>query len=251
MKILVVSDLHLEFQRDGGGALVADFEKDVDVLVAAGDIAVGSGISGALKLLSKHFSHVVYLAGNHEYYGYTRGRVNAIIAEACYEGVHWLYPGHPVTIDDQRFIGGTLWFPRHPTAPKHALHDFKLIKDFESWVYDENRETVHFLEQEVRQTDVVVTHHLPSQMSVAPEYKGSSLNPFFVCDVEHVIRKNKPKLWIHGHTHTSCDYYIDHPCRTGEGLTRDPTTRVVCNPFGYARHEENPKFNPKLVIEIP
>lgn len=82
-------------------------------------------------------------------------------------------------------------------------------------------------------------------MSVAPEYKGSALNPFFVCDVEHVIRRNRPKLWIHGHTHTSCDYWIDHPV----GHVGSQTTRVVCNPFGYARHEENPKFNPGLFIE--
>jgi len=250
VKILVVSDLHFEFHRDGGESLVKDLNKDVDVLVAAGDIAVGSGISGALKLLGKNFKQVIYLAGNHEYYGYTRGRVNAIIAEAASGNIHWLYPGHTATVNDQRFIGGTLWFPRS-SAPKHQMNDFKLIKDFETWVYDENQETVHFLEQETRPSDVVVTHYLPSHMSVDPQYKNSLLNPFFVCDMEHVIRRNRPKLWAHGHTHSSCDYYVDHPCRTGEGLTRDPTTRIVCNPFGYARHEENPKFDPNLVLEVP
>ena len=245
MKILPVSDLHFEFHADGGGSFVKDLNKDVDVLVAAGDIAVGEGILGALKLLCAKFKQVVYLPGNHEYYGTTRRRVTAILERACdkHGNFHWLRPGHTAVIDDQRFIGGTLWFPEPPPgAPKQALNDYHQIKDFESWVYEENQQTVKLLEQTVRPTDIVVTHHLPSQKSVAAEYEDSPLNPFFVCDMSHVIVKKQPKLWIHGHTHASCDYEIEH--ESGH------TTHVVCNPFGYARREENPRFNPNLVIEV-
>jgi Icc-related predicted phosphoesterase len=239
MKLLVVSDLHFEFQRDGGESLVENFDKDVDVLVVAGDLSVGKGLADALTLLLEKFEHVVYLAGNHEYYGTTRQVVIDVIEETGhrYPGLHWLRPGNIVCLDGQRFLGGTLWFPNHPTAPKYQLNDFRLIKDFESWVYVENQETVNFLNQEVKSTDVVVTHHLPSYRSVAKEYQGSSLNPFFVCDIEPTILKTQPRLWIHGHTHTSCDYFIQN-------------TRVVCNPFGYAQHEENVRFDPNLVIDL-
>lgn len=83
MKILVVSDLHFEFMHDGGGSLVADLDKSADVLVAAGDIAVGEDIPGALKLLCSAFKQVVYLCGNHEFYGSRRERVHALVERAC------------------------------------------------------------------------------------------------------------------------------------------------------------------------
>jgi len=245
MKILVVSDLHFEFMRDNGTSLVADLNQDVDALVAAGDITVGERITEALDLLCCSFKNVVFITGNHEFYGTTRDRVGELVEQALakHDNLSWLRPSKSEAyVGKQRFIGGTLWFPKHPTAPKHQLNDFKLIKNFESWVYDENIYTTSFLAQVVRPDDIVVTHHLPSYRSVADAYKGSSLNPFFVCDMEHVIKDRAPKLWIHGHTHSSCDYTIDHE----DGLR----TRVVCNPFGYARHEENPEFNPNLVIEI-
>jgi hypothetical protein len=44
-------------------------------------------------------------------------------------------------------------------------------------------------------------------------------------------------VWIHGHTHDSCDY-------VEEG------TRVVCNPRGYGPFELNAAFDPILTIEV-
>jgi Icc-related predicted phosphoesterase len=239
MRVGLVSDLHFEFHRDGGGGLVAELARDCDVLVAAGDIAVGEGIRDALRLLCGAFERVVYLPGNHEYYGTTRQHVIGLVDAACrrHENLSWLRPGASVIIGGQRFLGGTLWFPEHPTAPKHALNDFNLIRDFETWVYEENRETVAFLEGEVRSDDIVVTHHLPSPASTPDAFRDSPLNPFFVCDLEHLIRANQPKLWLHGHTHTSCDYLAGK-------------TRVVCNPFGYPR-ALNARFDPAKILEVP
>jgi hypothetical protein len=71
---------------------------------------------------------------------------------------------------------------------------------------------------------------------VSAQYKGSPLNPFFVCDVENIIYERTPKLWIHGHTHDSVDLKLGD-------------TRIVCNPIGYP-HERNPAFDPMKVIEV-
>jgi hypothetical protein len=54
----------------------------------------------------------------------------------------------------------------------------------------------------------------------------------------HVIADARPALWVHGHTHDSLDY------RIGD-------TRIICNPFGYLHHEENPKFQRDLVVDMP
>jgi len=89
----------------------------------------------------------------------------------------------------------------------------------------------------VNENDVVVTHYLPSQRSVSVAWRGSVINPFFVCDMDRFIQVVQPKLWLHGHTHTSCNYEIGK-------------TRIVCNPFGYP-DDLNEQYNPKLVIEVP
>ena len=90
---------------------------------------------------------------------------------------------------------------------------------------------------------IVVTHHLPSEGSVHPRYAYSELNPAFVSRLDETVAL--ADLWLHGHTHESCDYLVD-------GI-EGHAARVVCNPRGYSRYEsdiENFSFDPALAIEI-
>ncbi len=241
MRIQLLSDLHFEFQHDSGRALVAECHApDVDVVVLAGDIAVGDGIADALTLFSERYPRVLYVHGNHEFYGSTREAVLAHTQEACARlGNVTLLDCDIVEIQGQRFLGTPLWFPKSEDTVRlrRQLTDYRLIRDYDSWVYSEHERARTFHEREVREGDVVISHHLPSQASVLPEYQGDPFNCFFVGDVEQVMRENKPALWMHGHTHGSVDKVVG-------------TTRVVCNPFGYARREENAGFVWQWVVEI-
>ncbi|MBX3191735.1 MAG: hypothetical protein KF819_32380 [Labilithrix sp.] len=131
-----------------------------------------------------------------------------------------------------------MWFRPSPGASWLALgmNDFQQIRGFEDWVYVENARALDLFASELGEGDVVVTHHLPAQASVVPRWRGHPLNPFFVCDVEPLIVERKPALWIHGHTHDSVD------ARVG-------ATRIVCNPFGYVRIEENRAFDEASTID--
>ena len=72
---------------------------------------------------------------------------------------------------------------------------------------------------------IVVGHHCPSELSVAPQYKGDLLNGAFRSSLDDFIEQHPQiKFWFHGHTHHNFNYWI------GE-------TRVVCNPRGYVGHE--------------
>jgi Icc-related predicted phosphoesterase len=71
---------------------------------------------------------------------------------------------------------------------------------------------------------VVVTYHLPHARSIPSRFQGDLLNAAYASDLSEVIEAGRPALWVHGHTHESCDY------RVGD-------TRIVCNPRGY--HDEN------------
>ena len=239
LRCRVLSDLHFEFHDDGARAFVESLDnRNVDVLIVAGDLTTQRHIRAALRMLCDRFRRVVYVLGNHEFYHSSlRETYESVLAADIEMNNLAILDCDAVTIDDVRFVGCPLWFRRSDADPS-GMNDFRLIRDFESWVYEENARCIDYLERTVRPGDVVVTHYLPSQRSVAPRYIGSPLNPFFVCDVGPLIFEQQPALWVHGHTHDSCDYRIG-------------ATRVVCNPFGYKDHEENPRFYAGLTVEIP
>jgi hypothetical protein len=68
------------------------------------------------------------------------------------------------------------------------------------------------------------------------------LTPAFCSDLSELVANSGAALWVHGHTHASCDYFAGQ-------------TRVVCNPKGYGPvrtggEYENPDFDSGLVVEI-
>jgi predicted phosphodiesterase len=74
MRIQPLSDLHLEFHADSGRAFIDSLNvSDVEVLVLAGDISTYSrGLYEQLAGFCDRFAHVIYVTGNHEYYGVDR-----------------------------------------------------------------------------------------------------------------------------------------------------------------------------------
>jgi Icc-related predicted phosphoesterase len=243
MRLQLLSDLHFEFHADHGDSFVASMDPSgVDVLVVAGDLADSSGIERALSLFCDRYrdATVVFVHGNHELYGSDRDAVYALTERSvrAHDNLVWLEM-RTAEIAGRRFVGTTLWFEPPPNLDRFRryLEDYRAIADLESWVADANRAAVAFLEDEVREGDIVVTHHLPSYKCVAPRYSGNALNPFFVCDVEDLLVERGPSLWLHGHTHESIRKTIGR-------------TTVVCNPFGYVGHELNPAFQDALVLDI-
>ena len=60
-------------------------------------------------------------------------------------------------------------------------------------------------------------------------------NGAYASNLEGVVEDGRPALWVHGHTHDSCDYTLGD-------------TGVVCNPRGY--DDENTAFDRQLVVEV-
>jgi predicted phosphodiesterase len=217
------SDLHLDTRDDAADVLTSLVGHGADVLVLAGDLGEGSAAGDALKWACDRFPEVVYVLGNHEHWRRRPADVLDGLArlDASLPNLYWL---HRRTVDlaGLRFAGSTLWFADSPVArdARRWLRDFRRIRDFEPWVYEENAADQAFLCSV--QADVVVTHHLPSHRSVDPRFVDSPLNAFFVCDVERSMLRERgaPQLWVHGHTHAPMDYELGG-------------TRVVCNPLGY------------------
>jgi predicted phosphodiesterase len=252
MKIRVLSDLHLEFQR------WSPPKAEADVIVLAGDIDVGVyGVEWARRSFPS--SPLVYVPGNHEFYG---GHVEDLMEDLCAEGRRFgvdVLDGRELLIGGVRFLGAILWtdFALHgadPTSIDRAMtdaydgmNDFRLIRCGERRMFrPADARAIHLtqvewlrakLAEEFAGSTVVVTHHLPHRRSIHPKYQGADLNPSFASDLSDLMGP-AVSLWIHGHTHESFDYFVDG-------------TRVVCNPRGYYPMELNAAFDPVLTVDVP
>ncbi|MDE1943603.1 MAG: metallophosphoesterase family protein [Betaproteobacteria bacterium] len=263
MKIHLLSDLHLELS-----SYPYDQEalRQADVVVLAGDIDVGTaGLFFAEELLqvAPHL-HVVYVAGNHEFYGFDLPKTLASFQELMHDHpqIHFL-ENQEVMIGGVRFLGATLWtdFKLYTEGPeddfgvqlnkeaaKFGLNDFSAIFNTgRLFTTDDalalHRESAAWLREKLDTPfdgkTVVVTHHAPSEGSVAARFYEHPLTPCFVSQLDHLVAQ--ADLWLHGHTHDSFAYNVGG-------------TRVVCNPRGYAYDTnslpENLDFRPDLLIEI-
>jgi len=259
MIVRYLSDLHFEFQRDGGRSLVDSLPTDCDVLVLAGDIGVahGGSLLRGLQLVLERFAAipVLFVPGNHEFYGSgaprylddaqrARRKGQEKVRDVCDRlashanfvgGVDpWAWSHRGV-----KFVGATMWFGSPPLdAPTHLMGDYRMIPGFESWCTRESRAHLAFLERSVDSRTVVVTHHLPHEAAVGPRFRGHPLTQFYVHpDAEAVIHDASPIAWIHGHSHEALRE------RVGETL-------LLRNPFGYAPRDLVEGFSAEATLEV-
>ena len=85
-------------------------------------------------------------------------------------------------------------------------------------------------------TTVAITHFAPSLKSADPRYGMTPGTAGFCNALDELLPL--AQLWLHGHLHAPSDY-------TAGGC------RVVANPLGYARKNEQNGFKGGLVIELP
>ena len=244
-----MSDLHiLNWAQSGGANYLRDFitsiKTDADVLILAGDIVSWAPrhvlwSAACLRQFADAYKYVVYAAGNHCFYGTSiEAGLNEIASANLGSNVHFL-EASSVAIDNQRFLGGTLWQPKPPPghiANINQISDHHCIRDFGKDAPKQFQRLHAYLYANITPNDVVITHHAPSQMSVASQWIGNPCNRWFITDeMQPMILEKQPRLYIHGHVHSPFSYNLG-------------ATRVVCNPLGYVN--EGVVFNRKLVVEI-
>ena len=248
MKVHVLSDLHVEFE---------DYQylhTDCDVVVLAGDIHVKEkGISWALEQIGN--KPVIYVLGNHEFYGKTyQKHIKKMKELAAGTNIHILEQD-TVTIEGVNFLGCTLWTdfelfgdPRIAGYQcQQIMTDYKKIKKLPNYSKIRSIDTAIFhkhalvwLKKELSglsgQKNVVVTHHGPSMKSVPDYYKNELTTAAYVSALDDFIQEHSPSYWLHGHLHNSSDYSIGG-------------CRVLCNPKGYPG-EENETYNPNFTFTV-
>jgi predicted phosphodiesterase len=249
MKLHILSDLHFEF------SYFESPDTDADVIVLAGDIDKGNkGVYWARRAFPD--KPILYVPGNHEFYGTRRDDTLDLLHIAGKQnGVHLLDDGEMVFEQERvRFLGCTLWtdfrlFGEQKMAMEEGqrrLADFRVIREGSEYFTPQHSIELHQkslawlkakLDEPFNGKTVVITHHLPSMLSVVNRYKNDLLSACFASELNYLF--GKMNLWIHGHTHDNRDYESNG-------------TRVICNPRGYvtSSRTENLDFIPGLVIKV-
>ena len=151
-----------------------------------------------------------------------------------------------------RFVGATLWTDYR--IKDHRLlamrHARERMNDYRQIALQRNRGTASFRKPRRSFTkirDGSLRTPLPLQAfppSSSPticltrpdRFKGDLLHAAYASDPTEIIRSGRPALWVHGHTHVSCDHTA-------------AKTRVVWNPRGY--DFENAGFDARWVVAMP
>ncbi len=238
-----MSDLHFEFGNNPEWifSTLPDVEWLGDVIILAGDIHSGAkGVFEILKAFAQRYRHVVYITGNHEYYGSTIESFNSQLKDllAPYNNIYFLN-NESIKIKDVTFIGSTLWTNfRNYELAKHSaksmISDFRHIKGFSPdravKLYEEAKEFIEYAYENIPGKKVIITHFLPAIDCISPKYRNEGLlNYYFANDLGDYIKELRDVIWCFGHTHDSIDFKIND-------------TRLLCNPYGYFGHELNELF---------
>jgi predicted phosphodiesterase len=274
VNIQLLSDLHLEVHPHWR----AEPAPGADVLVLAGD--VGSYQRGSLlqddafglaqfSPLADWPTPVFFVPGNHEYDGQDFDTAHLRLQATCQAlGITWLkrVVAHPPFANARgapvRLLGTTLWSDFDAlTAQEHSAAQALVQRDKAFRAANHylaktgtTRDGAPFLAAQWRAqgllcqdwlqaqlatpfdgSTVVVTHFAPSLRSADPRYGHTPGTAAFCNRLDPLIAQ--ADLWLHGHLHAPSDY-VHAGCR------------VVANPLGYARKNEQAAFAPTMLLTV-
>lgn len=281
MKIQLLSDLHLEVHPQ----FVPEPAPDADLLVLAGDIGSyqnDSQVAGDNFGLERFSplpqwggwpTPVVFVPGNHEYDMQDFDAAHDRLRRTCDRlGLLWL-ERETLVLDGVRFVGTTLWSDFDALADHEQCTDltrrlrlrqkafraanFYLAKTGTTragtpWLAEPMREQalacMAWLDDALARpfdgATVAITHFAPSLRSADPRYGLAPGTAGFCNALDHLLPR--ATLWLHGHLHAPSDYTVQ-----GEQADGTPwQCRVVANPLGYARKNEQAFFRPQCCITL-
>lgn len=255
MNILVMSDLHLEYDED----FYVQAPEETDAVILAGDIAEGdAGIRWAKETFPD--LPVFYVPGNHEFYGGEVAEIARAMREAAAQSNVVLLEKATAELHGLRLLGTTLWtgFDLFAGEDEEELAWAKAdarryVPDFDGRIrcfadgYSValTPDITQFWHRKARAwlaeqlavpfagKTLVITHHAPSPISVPEAYSRHPATPAWASPLDALVEK--ADVWVHGHMHSRCDYEIG-------------ACRVLCNPRGYKGEVKN--FNSSYLLKV-
>lgn len=254
MRIQFVSDLHLEFPENQTYLKHQPLEVTGDILLVAGDTAYldlpdsdkdSYSQYAFWDWASEHYQQVVVCLGNHDFYGrYDIATLPDGYCKQIRPNVHAYY-NQVVHLDEVDIIVSTLWAhidPCNAYMTERGVNDFHRIRyngyRLSADTFNiEHERCLQFIKGAVEESTakykVVLTHHVPTRLCTAPEFRNSLIDGAFTVELGDYIAESGIDYWIYGHSHRNIDAQIGN-------------THILSNQLGYvsyAEHQVN-GFNP-------
>lgn len=235
MKVSILSDIHLDFYIVPGGSNTSikkrlkeifkhtlTDDKNVEVLIVAGDITHYPSQMAYLDLLAETFNYkkVICVTGNHELYllnnsqratygdsklklrhylDYSSDKVVVLNGSTCsYKGVTFggamgWYDG---TYNNEDSRGSNVAYNLS------VMNDFRNIRGYKDFYEVFDLEYPKFT-QEVLDADVVISHFCPliEPKALQSIYREDPTSRFYAFSGEELVSKTKAKHWVFGHSH--------------------------------------------------
>ena len=259
MKLLLISDLHVDFYcpHSANYDTVVPYFEDfytrymtpADAVCVAGDVANDSGMQvHFLRFLSTKYGKVYYVFGNHDIivkggtfipspFTSSEKRISFVKEQMAGLDNLFVLDGD---VSPDGLVGGTMGMCDMGFRAT-GWEDFDLRKfwrdrwfDGRHWNYrGQSIDDILAYEMEKlsrvceKRPAVVMTHFCPLQMGVAREYEGDPVTAVFYFDAEKYFKMLPPgTIWQCGHTHNQFD-------------TEWNGVKIKCNPLGYPEEENN------------
>jgi DNA repair exonuclease SbcCD nuclease subunit len=275
VKIQLLSDLHLEAHPHWQPTP----SPGADLLVLAGDVGsyqtnsqLNCADFGLARFSPLHGwpTPVLFVPGNHEYDAQDFDAAHLRLHETCQRlGLIWLERDAHYQ-QGVRFLGTTLWSDFDALGPppgdssatatalaqqlrardkafraaNYYLRKAQITRNGQAWLAADMRAHALECQQWLRSAlaqpfdgpTVVVTHFAPSLHSADPRYGITPGTAGFCNALDDFLPQ--AQLWLHGHLHAPSNY-LHQGCR------------VVANPLGYDRKQEQARFEPQCLIDVP
>ena len=283
LSVRLFSDIHLEFEAT---FRIPNLKKN-QIIILAGDIGRQGATSGTLNSDLKSFlldtlssgAIILYITGNHEYYGSRIDKLNKLLKgfELKHENFYFLND-ESILINEIEFIGGTLWTDfnnqnkltfleiggdkKFLGKTANSTNDYQKIRKKKMLYGRENYsklmtkdtfllhiKTLRYIKSRIGQkhTQFVATHFAPSELFLDKDrWRGEKKNGYdyniskYAYYSELEHIAEKFDYWASAHTHQ----YVDE-VKNG--------VHYLSNPRGYIGVGDEhivSEFNPNFLIKI-
>ncbi len=209
-----------------------------DILICAGDFDMGlNAQKWANGVVDVHDKKMLITPGNHDYWNTSRANFTVdewIEKYRSFNNDKVLFlERETIVIDNVAFIMATGWTDFNNQDLITMMDSKAISKDFVKIhnkdcaispqdIYERHLQAREFIIQELEKHSdkkcVVVTHYPPS-ISCNNSFKITNVSYYWCGQMEDIIRRYQPALWISGHMHNFFDQMFGD-------------TRVILNPAG-------------------